>query len=129
MLREALTHLAEPRCSDVDALLADATLRAAVERWLQVSIEACVDLAGAIAAHEGWTPPGTARDTFLVLGRHGRLPPDLARRLASAAGLRNVLVHDYAEVDLERLARIVAEDLDDLRAFTALAAEWFAKLP
>jgi uncharacterized protein YutE (UPF0331/DUF86 family) len=48
----------------------------------------------------------------------------LAARLANAAALRNVLVHDYVSVDLERLARVVREDLGDLRAFASVAAAW-----
>lgn len=36
-----------------------------------------------------------------------------------AAGSRNVLVHDYADVDLSILARTVAHDLDDLRTYGA----------
>ena len=32
---------------------------------------------------------------------HGLIETDLANRLAAAAGLRNVLVHDYVSVDLE----------------------------
>jgi uncharacterized protein YutE (UPF0331/DUF86 family) len=33
------------------------------------------------------------------------------------AGLRNVLVNDYVSVDLRTLAKVVREDLGDLRAF------------
>jgi hypothetical protein len=70
-------------------------LRAAVERWLQVAIEACIDIATHVLASEGWTPAGSARDAFLVLANHGKIPLELAQRLGSAAGMRNVLVHDY----------------------------------
>jgi uncharacterized protein YutE (UPF0331/DUF86 family) len=51
---------------------------------------------------------------------------DLAARLGSAAALRNVLVHDYVSVDLERLARVVRDDLGDLRTFAQIAAGWIA---
>jgi uncharacterized protein YutE (UPF0331/DUF86 family) len=115
-LNEALQHLdAHPAATEPDRLRADATLRAAVERWLQVAIEACIDLAYHVAAERGWTPSETARAAFLALASHGILTVDLAKRLGLAAGLRNVLVHDYADVDLTILAGVVASDLDDLR--------------
>ena len=41
-----------------------------------------------------------------------------------AAALRNLLVHDYVSVDLERLARVVREDLEDLREFARIAGGW-----
>jgi uncharacterized protein YutE (UPF0331/DUF86 family) len=124
VLREALEHLAQPRCGDAGALAADAMLCAAVERWLQLSVEACVDVASHIVSVEEWTPPANSRDTFSTLGRHGVIPADLARRLGGAVGLRNLLVHDYVEVDLDQVAAVVREDLDDLRAFAGVAAGW-----
>jgi uncharacterized protein YutE (UPF0331/DUF86 family) len=59
-----------------------------------------------------------------VLARQGLLDADLASRLGRAAGLRNVLVHDYVSVDPERLVAIVRSGLGDLKAFGALAARW-----
>jgi uncharacterized protein YutE (UPF0331/DUF86 family) len=60
-----------------------------------------------------------------LLGVRGVLFADLADRLRRAVGFRNVLVHDYIEVDdgivLERLANLA--DLDD---FVAVVATWVA---
>lgn len=123
-LNEALTNLERPDCGDAKRLRADAVLRAAVERWLQVAIEVCVDVAHHVIASEGWTPPATGRAAFLTLAAHGRLDQALAQRLGGAVGLRNLLVHDYADIDLERLASIVGTDLDDLREFARTAAQW-----
>ena len=62
-------------------------LRAAVERWLQVAIEACIDIATHAVAYEGWTPVDTARAAFASLfAAHGRMCSDLAERLGRAAG-------------------------------------------
>lgn len=122
-LNEALGHLAQSGSGDATRLSGDAMLRAATERWLQIAIEACIDVAYHLIAEQGWTPPDTARGAFLTLASHGLLDPALASRLGSAAGLRNVLVHDYAAVDLERLARVVREDLDDLRSYGAAVAK------
>jgi uncharacterized protein YutE (UPF0331/DUF86 family) len=36
--------------------------------------------------------------------------------------MRNVLVHDYAEVDVDRIARAVREDIGDLREFAGAIA-------
>jgi uncharacterized protein YutE (UPF0331/DUF86 family) len=124
MLRECLTHLSAPDCGDAARLRGDPVLRAAVERWLQVAVEACVDVAHHVVAAEGWTPPATAREAFEVLAAHSRIDAALASRLGRAAALRNVLVHDYVAVDLEQIARIVRDDLGDLEAFALTAAAW-----
>src|SRR5262245_9903381 len=56
-LSDALRELERPAAGDPRALASDAVLRAAVERWLQVAIEACIDIANHIIASEGWPPP------------------------------------------------------------------------
>ena len=123
-LREAVADLSRPECAEAERLQVDRTLRAAVERWLQVSIEACIDLAAHEVAVRGWTPPEYARDAFLTLAGHGLLPLALAKRLASAAGLRNLLVHDSVTVDTAQLAATVGTDVKDLSEFADVASTW-----
>jgi uncharacterized protein YutE (UPF0331/DUF86 family) len=123
-MNEALRELSRVEAGDAAALAANGMLRAAVERWLQTAIEACIDIADHVVASEGWTPPESARAAFMTLAGHGKLPTELAAKLGDAAALRNVLVHDYVSVDLARLARVVREDLGDLRAFAGHAAVW-----
>lgn len=48
---------------------------------------------------------------------------DFARKLALAAGFRNLLVHMYADIDLGKLYSHLQNDIDDLELF----AEYIAK--
>ena len=63
--------------------------------------------------------PGASADAFALIARRGTIDDVLARRLTGAAGLRNLIVHQYADIDLERILRIIRTDLDDLRRFVA----------
>lgn len=75
-----------------------------------------------LCASEQWGPPKTNADAFVLLSRHGAIESDLAERLAGAVGFRNVLVHEYAVVDDDRVVAALGE-LDDLRDFVrAIAA-------
>jgi uncharacterized protein YutE (UPF0331/DUF86 family) len=56
-----------------------------------------------------------------VLARHDVVSSDLADSLGRAVGFRNVLVHDYVDVDDEIVLRRM-EDLTDLELFTATVA-------
>ncbi len=125
-LNEALEELSRPEAGDPARLIADRVLRAAVERWLQVAIEACIDVADHVIAAEGWTPPESGRAAMMALAGHGLISADLARNLALAVGMRNLLVHQYASVDLTLVARAVREDVGDLQAFAGTAASWLA---
>jgi predicted nucleic acid-binding protein len=44
-LSESLGELSRPDAASVERLATDSVLRAAVERWLQTAIEACIDIA------------------------------------------------------------------------------------
>jgi uncharacterized protein YutE (UPF0331/DUF86 family) len=114
---------------NADRLAADAMLQAAVERWLQVAIEACIDLAYHIIAERGWATPDSARGAFEGLAVQGLISADDAKRLGRAAGMRNILVHDYVRVDREILIRGIEAALTDLPAFGAMVGSLIAADP
>lgn len=85
------------------------------------AIEACVDVAQHICATGGWGPPADNGDAIRLLGEHGILTAELAVSMRKAVGFRNVLVHDYIEVDdsivIDRL-----KSLSDLEEFVCQVA-------
>lgn len=118
-LSEALDRLAGV---DPGPIVVDVVARAAVERWLQLPIDACIDLAYHVVAERGWTPPDHARGAFATLAARGLLDPELASRMGAAAAMRDLLVHDYAAVGLTRIQDALRDGLDDLRRFGAVVA-------
>lgn len=87
------------------------------------AIEACVDVAQHICAAEGWGPPADNGDAVWLCGKHGVLTTELAASMRKAVGFRNVLVHDYIEVDdlivVDRL-----RSLGDLEEFVRQVAAY-----
>jgi uncharacterized protein YutE (UPF0331/DUF86 family) len=104
----------------------DPTWLRAVKYAFVTAIEACLDVAQHISASEGWGPPSTNADALVVLGRHGILDVDLARRLAQAVGFRNVLVHEYVTVD-DAIVKRRLDDLSDLEGFVTAVAGWMTR--
>lgn len=106
------------------------TERRAETMWLRgikytfvTAIEGCVDVAQHLCASEGWGPPRDNGDAVRLLATHGVLPGALADGVRRAVGFRNVLVHDYAEVDDEIVIARLA-DPADLHDFVAAVAAW-----
>lgn len=103
-----------------DAFLADLGLQAQVERHLQLALQAAIDVALHVVAEASADTPENYGAAFVLLAEGDVLDEALAARMRQAAGLRNVLVHAYLEVDpsliWEHLQR-----LDDLRNFAAAA--------
>jgi len=87
------------------------------------AIEACIDIAQHICAAEGWGPPRDNADAFALLGDHKVVDRELAARMRRAAGFRNVLVHEYIQVD-DRIVLVMLDDPSDLDEFSRQIAEW-----
>ena len=104
---------------------ADSLWLRGVKYTFVTAIEACVDVAQHMCASEGWGPPRDNGDAIRLLGAHGVLGTDLADNLRRAVGFRNVLVHDYVEVDDDIVVARLA-NLSDLEDFVAAVAGWLA---
>ncbi len=118
-LEELLRQLRRLAAIEKQTFLADELVRASAERWLQLAAECSLDLAHHLIADRGWKTPSTYREAFEILNRENVLDGESAYQMALWAGLRNVLVHLYLEVEPERLYQILQEDLDQLERFAA----------
>jgi uncharacterized protein YutE (UPF0331/DUF86 family) len=49
---------------------------------------------------------------------------DLGRVMVQMTGFRNVIVHEYAQVDADAVIRILQGHLEDFRRFEAEALRW-----
>jgi uncharacterized protein YutE (UPF0331/DUF86 family) len=95
---------------------------------LQLAIQAALDLATHLIADEGWDVPERSGEAFLVLSQHKALDASLAQRLRAMASFRNLIVHEYADVNLKAVYRIWHESLNDLKQFAAATSSHFAIL-
>lgn len=102
-LAELLLALDRVRDAGIDAYLADADLRAATERRLQLAIQACVDVGAHLVSELNLEPAADYGSVFHSLARAGIVDAELSVRLASAAGQRRLLVHDYLAIDDRRV--------------------------
>jgi uncharacterized protein YutE (UPF0331/DUF86 family) len=90
------------------------------ERYLHLAMECVLDLGNHYIADAAMAAPETNQDTFTRLEGAGAIPPDLAARLRAWAGIRNILVHQYLDIDHGIAWNAIQNELGDLRAF----ADW-----
>ena len=89
----------------------------ALEREIQVTIQALLDVGEHIVAESGWQAPQSYRDLARILAQHGVIGIKEAEILAQLAWLRNILVHIYAEIDEEKIynfAKTLVKDAETL---------------
>lgn len=126
-LKEYIGYLRNCQRASVADLKQDPILRGAVERYLQLSAESVIDVAEMFIAELGLRKPEEYKEAIRILGEAGILPAEFAVTFSSIAGFRNILVHEYARVDLELVHQHLIQDLDDLELYSRYIAEYLNK--
>lgn len=118
-IRELLADLESVGDVNESRLAQDAITRHAVERILTAIVDLAVSTAGHVIAAEQQESPLTYADAFIALGEMAAVDDSLARELAASAKMRNVLVHQYIDIDLASVAHGAARAPQLYRSFTA----------
>jgi len=87
------------------------------ERYLQLAIQAVLDISHHIVADRNLPLPADSKSLFDLLARQKVVSKGLSVKLAAMAGLRNILVHDYLEIDRRRVYRALTTELRDFETF------------
>jgi uncharacterized protein YutE (UPF0331/DUF86 family) len=116
-IRDAVQRIRAVLPLDRETFISDRTAREIVTLNLFVALQECLSLATHWLADEGWDIPQSYRDVLRTLGEREVIPRELAARLASASGLRNLIAHQYGVLDWARIHQIALTALDDLLAF------------
>ncbi len=95
-----------------------------VERFLHLAIEVLNDLGNHVIADEGLGRVEAYRDIPRLLAENARIDTELRDNWLGMIGFRNVLVHDYAEIDRGIVFDVLQSRLEDL----VLLRDAFAKL-
>ena len=127
-LREALANLRRHSGASPEMLHADMDLRWTVEHGLQLCAQNAIDIATHLATAAGLDAPDYASAIDRLTGMNV-LPAAFGARFRRIAGFRNVLVHDYVEVDLDVVARVLDENLDDFEVFACLVERHLDESP
>jgi uncharacterized protein YutE (UPF0331/DUF86 family) len=125
-MRRLLDELDRIGAVHVDRFARNFSTQLVVERI----VSQLVDLAAGINTHvltteTGESPPDVRR-SFTAVADTGLIDHDLAERLAPSAGLRNVLVHAYVDLDLARLVAAVPLASEQYAEYVRQVARWVA---
>lgn len=104
---------------DVDfaAFSADLDRQESILFNLQMAIQNCIDIAAHIVSDEGLGIPGSTNEIFYLLEESGYLSTELTEAMVKAAGFRNLLVHEYARLELKYVHEIAHRHVTDLQRF------------
>lgn len=97
--------------------LSDFHLFGNTERYLQLSIQAIVDITHLLILELGLKRPEDNYEAISLLRSQKIISSVLAHILTKMIGLRNILVHEYEQVDERKIYRVLKERLEDFEQF------------
>jgi uncharacterized protein YutE (UPF0331/DUF86 family) len=83
-----------------------------VERLIHQIVEIASDINSYLLVELHQTTPETYFDSFIDAGNKGIISRDLARELAKSAGMRNIIVHQYEDIDHRLVFAAIPKALD-----------------
>lgn len=121
------THRLEAMEFVPQELYEDIDIQDLVSHRLHVAVEMMIDISVHVAG--GLNLPGrdTAADVFRLLAQHEILSNDLVDRIVKAPNQRNILVHEYLDVDYEVINQNYEGYIGDLKQFQREITEYLVK--
>ncbi len=84
---------------------------------MQLAVQNCIDIAAHIISHENMGVPGSTNEMFYLLEENEYLTRDITEKMVKAVGFRNLIVHEYVNLELKRVYEISKKDINDLEIF------------
>jgi uncharacterized protein YutE (UPF0331/DUF86 family) len=85
--------------------------------------EITIDLANHLIRADRLGVPASSAEAFELLRRGGHIGGELAARLKSMVGFRNIAVHQYRDINHDILIHVIEEGMEDLVQFMDLVGE------
>lgn len=104
---------------DLETLKKDRDVQNMVLHAILVTIQSCIDIAHHLINHLNLSKPSSYRESFEILETYGYLNEEVSKELQDLAGFRNVLVHIYWHLDIERVFEILQSKDNIVQRFLA----------
>lgn len=127
-LLQVAKELDKYRTVTVPGMQSDLSLRWTVERGLLAGFTPLFNMGDHILAAMNRYPE-SYEDTLHALADAGVISRDLRTAFQGAGGFRNVLVHEYVEIDLSEVAEAAHDSPDLFRRYAGEILKWLDATP
>ena len=99
------------------------------ERLLERIVGRMIDINYHLLTETGHPPPADYYASFTQLATLGVYDAEFGRRIAACTGLRNRIVHEYDEVDPQRVHEALATALRDVATYLRAVEDYVKRTP
>lgn len=116
-LREYVKVLRELQKASFQEFVSNSRIRYSSERCLHLAIECTINIGNHVISALQLRKPEEYHDIALILKENGIIPVEFAERFVKMIKFRNILVHDYVNLDLSKVYSFLQERLVDFELF------------
>lgn len=127
-VRRDLEELAAFKSLSFDQIAKDYRNHKIVERIIEVVINEAIDINQHLIVKGGYSElPFDFKESFLLLVKLGVYPKDFADEISRSVGLRNILVHQYRELDENFFYGAIKESVAQYARYCDFILEYLKK--
>ncbi len=117
IIRHNLSRLKDRENVSLETFRNDLDTQDIVLHNLQLAIQGCIDIGSHVISDEGWGVAGSLNEIFYILRDKGVIKTEISEKIISMVGFRNILVHEYEEVNLDIVYNILHNHLNDINEY------------
>lgn len=116
-IRKYLGILKQYKKYSIEDIEDDMMRKGSLERYLYLVTQAAIDLAEAIIAFKEFRRPTTYGESFSILEEENFISLELSKKLVNMTKFRNIIAHDYENVDFQIVFDAARNNLADIEKF------------
>jgi uncharacterized protein YutE (UPF0331/DUF86 family) len=125
LIRRNLSRLRDKDNVPLESLKNDLDIQDIVLHNLQLAIQGCIDIGSHVISDEGWGVAGSLNEIFYILRDKGVIKVDLTKRMVSMVGFRNIMVHEYENINFDIVYNILHHHLRDINEYLLAIVNYF----
>lgn len=103
-------------------------LKSSAERLIQLIVECAIDINNHVVVETNNRPPEDYSVSFIRASEVDLISRDLAEKLKGSAGMRNILVHEYMDIDDGKVYNALSLAIKDYKEYLRQVEGFVEKL-
>ena len=108
--------------------ISDFYLKTSAERLIQLIVECASDVNNHVVLELEQRPPEDYASSFIKAAEAGLITRQLADLLKGSGGMRNIIVHEYMEIDDKKIFDVLSKAISDFKEYARQVDAYLDKL-
>jgi uncharacterized protein YutE (UPF0331/DUF86 family) len=108
--------------------ISDFYKKTSAERMIQLIVECASDINTHVILESGERPPENYSSSFIKAAEVKLINNELANKLKGSGGMRNIIVHEYMEIDDKKVYEVIPTAISDYKEYIRQVYDFLDRL-